>query len=174
MRTALRHNRILVIPTRRKQLPSKNNRSTFNFAVRQGVPHIMFPLEHTAGFIATLSIIIFVFVRLGRIGLRPKHYPLGPPTLPLIGNLHLIPKTNRHRQFARWAEEYGPVYSLMLGPKPMVVLSSDRAVKDLLDNRGAIYSSRPESYVEQDILSNGQRVLLMVSLFLQAPIKRFQ
>ncbi|GAP88233.2 putative cytochrome P450 [Rosellinia necatrix] len=43
----------------------------------------------------------------------------------------------------------------------MIVLNSDLAIKDLVDKRGAIYSSRPEAYIAQDILSGGLRVLFM-------------
>lgn len=99
---------------------------------------------------------------LRKVGQRPKDFPPGPPTLPIIGNLHLMPKRQGHHQFKRWAEEYGPIYSLMLGPSQvMVVLSSDQAIKDLLDKRSGIYSSRPEMYLGQ-IVSGGLRMLLMV------------
>lgn len=101
--------------------------------------------------------------QLSRMGRRPKDYPPGPPTIPVLGNLHQIPSERRHEQFEKWAREYGPVYSLMLGTKVMIVLNSDVAVKDLLDRRGAIYSSRPEAYIAQTVLSGGLRVLFMVS-----------
>lgn len=102
--------------------------------------------------------------KLSRIGRRPKDYPPGPPTLPLLGNLHQIPDKDRHLQFEKWAREYGPVFSLMLGTQPMIVLNSDQAIKDLVDKRGAIYSSRPEAYIAQDVLSGGLRPLFMVCL----------
>ncbi|KAJ8126917.1 hypothetical protein O1611_g6721 [Lasiodiplodia mahajangana] len=107
---------------------------------------------------ALLSLILGLF---GRVGRRPRDCPPGPPTLPIIGNLHQFPKTKLHLQFQQWAQQYGPVYSLILGTKTMVVLSSVEAVKDLLDKRGAIYSSRPESYLGQAIMSGGLRVLFM-------------
>ncbi|KAI1377702.1 cytochrome P450 [Hypoxylon crocopeplum] len=109
------------------------------------------------------SLILFTLVlwQVGRIGRRPRDYPPGPPTLPLIGNIHQMPKHHGHLQFQKWAHEYGPIYSLMLGTKVMIVISSDQAVKDLLDKRSAIYSSRPEFYLGQHILSGGLRVLLM-------------
>lgn len=44
----------------------------------------------------------------------------------------------------------------------MIVLNTDQAVKDLLDKRSNIYSSRPDMYLGQ-IVSGGLRVLLMVS-----------
>lgn len=44
----------------------------------------------------------------------------------------------------------------------MIVLSSDKAVKDLLDKRSSIYSSRTDVYLG-NVVSNNLRVVLMVS-----------
>jgi len=41
----------------------------------------------------------------------------------------------------------------------MIVLSSDQAVKDLIDKRSAIYSDRQDHYVSQEINSGGNRML---------------
>lgn len=108
-----------------------------------------------------VALVLVGLWQLSKIGRRPKNYPPGPPTLPIIGNLHQIPQEKRHLQFEKWAREYGPIYSLMLGTKVMIVLNSDLAIKDLVDKRGAIYSSRPEAYIAQDILSGGLRILFM-------------
>jgi hypothetical protein len=113
-----------------------------------------------------LGAVTFLLWRLSRIGRRPSNYPPGPPTLPLIGNLHQMPTKNAHLQFQKWAQEYGPVYSLMLGTKVAIVLSSDVAVKDLLDRRSSIYSGRPELYMGQEIMSGGYRPLFMVQYLL--------
>lgn len=96
----------------------------------------------TVSIVATALAVILLY-RLSRIGQRPKGLPPGPPTLPLIGNLHLMPKQKGHLQFQKWAEEYGPIYSLILGTRVMIVLSSDEAVKDLLDKRSGIYLHGP-------------------------------
>ena len=40
-----------------------------------------------------------------------------------------MPTRDAHLQFQAWAEQYGPVYSLILGTKTMIVLSSHEAVK---------------------------------------------
>jgi hypothetical protein len=114
----------------------------------------------------TVIIVLFIIVVLyyGRkVGSRPKDYPPGPPTLPFIGNLHLMPKEQPHLQFKKWADEYGPIYSLVIGTNTLIVVSSGTIVKDLLDKRSAIYSSRPSLYVGQQLLSRGLRMLLMVS-----------
>lgn len=92
---------------------------------------------------------------------RPKGLPPGPPTLPIVGNLHQIPKKDVHIKFKEWAEQYGDMYSLMLGSKRMVVLNSPRVVKDLLDNRSTNYSSRPDAYVGQTLISGGYRLVFM-------------
>ncbi|KAI1616059.1 putative cytochrome P450 oxidoreductase [Exophiala viscosa] len=104
---------------------------------------------------------VSLLVRVLRLGRRPANYPPGPPTVPILGNIHLMPTHDAHKQFQKWAEEYGPVYSLILGTKTLIVLSSAEAVKDLLDKRSAIYSDRPEMYIGQDLGSGGLRLLMM-------------
>ncbi|RYP48595.1 hypothetical protein DL768_005550 [Monosporascus sp. mg162] len=131
--------------------------SNFSVGVTNGTdPAKKILLPWTIGFVALL----LIFHRLSKIGRRPKDYPPGPPTLPLIGNLHQVPREKVHLQFQKWAEEYGPVYSLILGTKALVVLSSDQAIKDLLDKRSGIYSSRPEMYLGS-MVGGGFRMLLM-------------
>lgn len=56
------------------------------------------------------------------------------------------------------------MYSLMLGTKTLIVLSSDTAVKDLLDKRSAIYSDRQDMYIGMTLCSGDLRVLMMVRL----------
>jgi hypothetical protein len=73
-----------------------------------------------------------------------------------------MPTRDAHLQFEKWAREYGPVYSLMLGTQCLIVLSSDEAVKELLDRRSGIYSDRQEMYIGQVLCSGGLRLLMMV------------
>jgi hypothetical protein len=73
-----------------------------------------------------------------------------------------MPSRDAHLQFEKWAREYGPIYSLMLGTKTLIVLSSDEAVKDLLDRRSGIYSHRQEMYIGQTLCSGDLRLLMMV------------
>lgn len=110
-----------------------------------------------------LTLCALVVYRLRNVGKRPSGYPPGPPTVPIIGNIHLMPAENIHGQFKKWAERYGPIYSLILGTKPSIVLSSADAVKELLDKRSAIYSSRPEMYIGR-LMSEDSRMVLMVCI----------
>lgn len=58
--------------------------------------------------------------------------------------------------------ESRPIYSLIMGTQVMIVLSSDRAVRDLLDKRSANYSSRPEMYLA-NAASNWLKPSLLVN-----------
>lgn len=72
-----------------------------------------------------------------------------------------MPKRDLHIQLRKWADQYGPVFSLILGTQTLIVLSSDQAVKDLLDKKSNIYSDRPELYVGQKLTSGNLRLLMM-------------
>ncbi|KAJ2905584.1 cytochrome P450 oxidoreductase [Zalerion maritima] len=105
--------------------------------------------------------IIWVSLKVLSVGRRAPGLPPGPPTVPVLGNLHLMPKERPHLQFEKWAREYGPIYSLMLGTRTMIVLSSDTAVKDVLTTRSGIYSDRPDMFIGQKIASGGLRLVVM-------------
>ncbi|KAI0817856.1 putative cytochrome P450 [Xylaria sp. FL0064] len=109
-----------------------------------------------SGFIFLLFILSRKVLQIGR---RPIDLPPGPPTVPILGNLHLIPKHDIHLQFQKWAQEYGPVYSLILGTKIMIVLSSDRAIKDIMDKRSAISSDRMHMYIGQTQYGQNWRMI---------------
>lgn len=140
-------------------------------------------------FTLTILGLLAGFVRLLSVGRRPKSYPPGPPTVPILGNLHLarfpcfrsswrpltnsseqMPTRDAHLQFEKWACEYGPIYSLMLGTKVLIVLSSDEAVKELLDRRSGIYSDRQDMYIGQTLCSGDLRLLMMVNETMSASL----
>ena len=104
---------------------------------------------------AVAALYIFLF-----IGHRDKNLPPGPPTLPLLGNIHRIPQKSAHFQFSQWANQYGGLYSLKLGTGTAVVITDRRLVKQLIDKKSALYSDRPKSYVA-DLISSGDHILLM-------------
>ncbi|KAF1977130.1 cytochrome P450 oxidoreductase [Bimuria novae-zelandiae CBS 107.79] len=109
-------------------------------------------------FIVAFSAVLSLLLPIGR---RSKSLPPGPPTLPLIGNLHQIPKTGAHYKFTEWARTYGGIFSLKLGPATAVVVTDRRLVKELLDKKGNIYSARPQSYVSNDLITGGDHLLVM-------------
>jgi hypothetical protein len=73
-----------------------------------------------------------------------------------------LPEKDAHVQFNKWAKEYGPIFSLILGTQTFIVLSNDVVVKDLLDKRGAIYSDRMDAYLAK-MCSDDHHMLTMVT-----------
>lgn len=94
------------------------------------------------------------------VGRREKNLPPGPPTVPVLGNIHQIPKKGAHSQFTEWAKQYGGIYTLKLGTGTAAVITDRRLVKELVDKRSSKYSERPKSYVAK-LISGGDHILLM-------------
>ncbi|KAF8802924.1 putative cytochrome P450 monooxygenase [Phlegmacium glaucopus] len=82
------------------------------------------------------------------LGRRERHLPPGPPTKPVIGNIHLLPTSWLQLQFASWAKEYGPIFSLKVFNSTMIVISTPSAVKDILDKTGSLTAGRPRSIMQ--------------------------
>ncbi|KAK1993435.1 cytochrome P450 [Colletotrichum falcatum] len=79
-------------------------------------------------------------------GSREKHLPPGPPTVPILGNAHLIPKSGFFSKLKEWSDQYGSVYSIKIGRSTMIVLNDRRAVHELLSQKGAWYNDRPTDH----------------------------
>jgi cytochrome P450 len=106
-----------------------------------------------SGLICSFALAAYVFLFVGR---REKHLP----PLPILGNIHQIPKKGAHFKFSEWAKQYGGMYSLKLGTGTAVVITDRRLVKQLIDKKSALYSDRPKSYVA-NLISSGDHILLM-------------
>lgn len=73
-----------------------------------------------------------------------KSPPPGPPTLPIIGNLHLL-GTLPHRTLQSLARTYGSIMSLTLGQVPVIVVSSPQASEFILKTHNTIFAGRPKT-----------------------------
>nr|ATG29951.1 CYP736C8 [Taxus chinensis] len=71
-----------------------------------------------------------------------KLLPPGPPSLPLVGNLHMLGKLP-HRSLNKMAARYGAIMFLRLGSVPTVVASSPEAAKQFLKIQDMNFASRP-------------------------------
>ncbi|RTE79885.1 hypothetical protein BHE90_005644 [Fusarium euwallaceae] len=60
-----------------------------------------------------------------------------------------MPMTNLHLKLKDWAKQYGPIISLKLGTQDMIVISSDKVVRDVIDKRSAIYSGRMDVFIRE-------------------------
>ncbi|KXJ87807.1 cytochrome P450 [Microdochium bolleyi] len=93
---------------------------------------------------------------------RRSKLPPGPKGWPIIGNLFDFSDSEKVRgNVISWAHKYGDVFYTKMGGTDYVWLSSPKAVKDLLDKKSAIYSSRPYMPLAQDVASGKSRQLFM-------------
>ncbi|KAF4474647.1 cytochrome P450 oxidoreductase [Fusarium agapanthi] len=105
-------------------------------------------LETSNTFLAVVGVICaFGLYRLAQVGKRDPRMPPGPPTQPLLGNIAEIPLTGLGKRFAEWAKVYGPIFSLKVGPGNIIVICDRKAVYELIDKKGSIYSDRPPNVV---------------------------
>lgn len=122
----------------------------------------MFSLDYFTSTI--LWIVGFVFLTYPvYVLLKGSHQgclPPGPTPLPLIGNLHQIPKQGQWLKFTEWGKEYGPIMYLNMGGQPFIVLSSHEAALDLLSRRSSQYSDRPRLVMCGEIITKGMHILI--------------
>ncbi|CBX98111.1 similar to cytochrome P450 [Plenodomus lingam JN3] len=93
---------------------------------------------------------------------RRRKLPPGPKGLPFVGNLLEFANTETQRdKVIAWHKQFGDIFYTKLGGTDYIWLSSPTAVKDLMDKRSSIYSSRAPSPLAQDVASAGRRQLFM-------------
>lgn len=92
---------------------------------------------------------------------RPPHpLPPGPNPVPLLGNLHQLPKSLQWFHLYHWSKKYGPVMHLSMGGQPLVILSTHQAAHDLLNKRSGRYSDRPRMVMAGELVTRGMHMLL--------------
>lgn len=76
---------------------------------------------------------------------RPS-FPPGPTPIPFLGNLHNLFKYNEcpYEGFSALGRKYGPVYSLLLGSKPTVVVGTYDTIKEVLVTKANKFDARPD------------------------------
>ncbi|XVE85189.1 hypothetical protein DITRI_Ditri17bG0071800 [Diplodiscus trichospermus] len=71
-----------------------------------------------------------------------KGLPPSPPKLPILGNLHQLGALP-HSSLCQLSRKYGPVLLLHLGRKPVVIISSAEAARQVLKDNDLASCSRP-------------------------------
>ncbi|XP_069799539.1 cytochrome P450 2C8-like isoform X2 [Dendropsophus ebraccatus] len=95
---------------------------------------------------------------------KRKELPPGPTPLPLLGNVLQVNIKELHTSFKKLAKIYGDVFTVYLGPRPVVILNGFDAVKEALVERADVFSNRAKvpiaSLFIRDygvLFSNGER-----------------
>ncbi|XP_029769056.1 cytochrome P450 2G1-like [Terrapene carolina triunguis] len=90
--------------------------------------------------------------------------PPGPTPLPFLGNLLQLKPDETFKSFMALREKYGPVFTVHLGPRRVVVLCGHEAVKEALVDHAEEFSGRGElASIDRNFkgfgvaLANGER-----------------
>ncbi|XP_035521138.1 cytochrome P450 2D15-like [Morone saxatilis] len=98
--------------------------------------------------VALLLVAVLLFLLLFHSP-RAKNFPPAPRPIPILGNLLQLNLESPIADLKRLTKCYGNVYSLFIGPRPMVVINGMQALKEALVNKAADFSGRP-----QDLMVN--------------------
>ncbi|KAL3512690.1 hypothetical protein ACH5RR_025407, partial [Cinchona calisaya] len=80
--------------------------------------------------------------------------PPCPPTLPIIGNLHLLIGNMPHQSLQHLAQKFGPIIFLQIGEVPTIVISSARLARKALKNLDLALASRPRIFSAKHLFYN--------------------
>ncbi|CAI0421934.1 unnamed protein product [Linum tenue] len=97
----------------------------------------------TAYYYYLLPTILFLLAIISKLNKRRRtDLPPSPPSLPIIGHLHLL-KEPIHRTLQNLSQQYGPIYLLSLGFQNVVVVSSPSLAKECFHENDLVFANRP-------------------------------
>ncbi|KGN46023.1 cytochrome P450 77A3 [Cucumis sativus] len=105
----------------------------------------------------TLSAFIF-FLAHKRTSKPRLNLPPGPRGWPIVGNLFQVARTGKH--FFEYIEDirhnYGPILTLQMGARTMIILSGPDLIHEALIKRGPAFASRPPENPTRIVFSNNK------------------
>jgi hypothetical protein len=94
-------------------------------------------------------------------GKAAQRLPPSPPAVPFLGHLHLV-KTPFHEALAGLAARHGPVFSMRMGSRGAVVVSSPECAKECFTEHDVAFANRPR-FATQELVSFGGAALATAS-----------
>ncbi|KAJ0978388.1 hypothetical protein J5N97_013862 [Dioscorea zingiberensis] len=93
-------------------------------------------------FLSTLFFIKLLLLFFTRFNTN-MNLPPSPPSLPIIGHLHLFKKP-LHRTLVNLSEAYGPVFLLRFGVRRVIIVSSHSLVQECFTKNDINFANRPQ------------------------------
>ncbi|CAI0421305.1 unnamed protein product [Linum tenue] len=87
-------------------------------------------------------LIAYLYFLLGT-RLRRRNLPPSPPSLPIIGHLHLLSTQSPYRSLRDLSAKYGAVLLLRFGSRDVLVISSPSAVEQCFSDNDIAFANRP-------------------------------
>ncbi|XP_028769496.1 cytochrome P450 81E8-like [Neltuma alba] len=100
-----------------------------------------------------LSLAFFFALKLLLQNKKFTNIPPGPPSLPILGNLHQLEKP-LHQALHRISQSYGEVFSLWFGSRLFVIVSSQSAVQECFTKNDIVLANRPRFLIGEYVAYN--------------------
>ncbi|CAH8306916.1 unnamed protein product [Eruca vesicaria subsp. sativa] len=102
-----------------------------------------------------ISGLIFTLTQRNSKTKKRLNLPPGPPGWPVVGNLFQFARSKK--QFFEYAEDlkktYGPIFTIRMGTRTMIILSDATLVHEALIQRGSLFATRPAENPTRTIFS---------------------
>lgn len=92
-------------------------------------------------------LLLFIF-RKHKTSKKKPNLPPGPRGLPFIGNLHQLNSSSLHLNLYELSKKHGSLFSLKLGSRQAIVVSSAEMAKEVTKTHDVDFCSRP-SFISQ-------------------------
>ncbi|XVE68617.1 hypothetical protein DITRI_Ditri09bG0082800 [Diplodiscus trichospermus] len=101
-----------------------------------------------------ISCLIFFLSRKTESKRRPN-LPPGPPGWPVVGNLFQAARSGKpfYEYVDDLRKKYGPIFTLRMGTRTMIILSDAKLCHEALIEKGALFASRPRENPTRNIFS---------------------
>ncbi|KAA3481907.1 cytochrome P450 81E8-like [Gossypium australe] len=104
-------------------------------------------MEFIEIYLLIFLLLIFAITKfLNRARCKHLNLPPSPPTLPILGHLHLLKEPFNRSLFAL-SQKHSPIFSLRLGSRLAIVVSSPSVVEECLIKNDVIFANRPYFWV---------------------------
>ncbi|KAL1324564.1 cytochrome P450 81E8 [Arachis ipaensis] len=118
-------------------------------------------MEEASNWLIPTSIFLLFFFLVSKYILqihgKHKNLPPSPPSLPMIGHLHLI-KQPLHQSFHNLTQKYGHMLFLKLGTRKVLVVSSPSAIEECFTKNDITFANRPTTLAAK-LLNYGSRTI---------------